>query len=470
MAELILAENGIINLHKDKSDIVKQKFYTLNLDIADKFKANGGTFIIYTNLGSKSGKTGDVIKISSKYSSTGEAKVKVAYDPFFVKAKVGESITGSHMFLTGAGNIKITAVETKWDKNNGFAVVFTPKVTVTGKGWMITSLTASRMEEISQDYDEVSLGSSGKSNDGSFAVIVNETTKSVSDSAQIISMAWLQNTNNLQKRMGDLRGGAESNMAWARFQRSNDDLNTDRSANISGNLYQVGYDFLTNSDSSSKSYFGLSLDVFDGTQSFKIGGGDIKSTTVSAYFTKIYESGHYFDIIARYGKFDSDTSSYDASVDNAQLMKLDYAVNGFTLSGEYGYRWKFGRSGLYLELQAEVIYGYLSGAKATTSTNNIVDIDSTRHFVTRAGIALGQKLKNFNYYLRGSFYHDFAGSTAVTFEDASYKQDGAQNWWDVSLGGGWQMGDASYFYAELTKHFKDISNSVNFNLGFRFTL
>ena len=100
----------------------------------------------------------------------------------------------------------------------------------------------------------------------------------------------------------------------------------------------------------------------------------------------------------------------------------------------------------------------------------MADIDSTNHFVSRLGLALGQRVKNFNYYLRGSYYHDFAGSTDITYGDASYKQDGAQNWWEVSLGGGWNVSDKSYFYAELTKHFKDVSNSLNFNLGFRFTL
>ena len=172
----------------------------------------------------------------------------------------------------------------------------------------------------------------------------------------------------------------------------------------------------------------------------------------------------------RYGKYDSEMTSYDASTATPEFTKLDYSMNAFTLSGEYGYRLKMGRSGLYLEPQVEVIYGYLSGATATSNNNIPADIDSTNHFVTRAGLALGQKVANFNYYLRASYYHDFAGSTSVKYGKGSYSQDSAQNWWEVSLGGGWQMSDASYFYAELTKHFKDISNSVNFNLGFRFTL
>ncbi|MDO4219588.1 MAG: autotransporter outer membrane beta-barrel domain-containing protein, partial [Synergistaceae bacterium] len=295
---------------------------------------------------------------------------------------------------------------------------------------------------------------------------VSETTKSVADTANAINLAWLETTGTLQKRLGDLRGGEASNTGWARFQRSNDDHNGARKLNVSGNLYQLGYDVALKNNTAARGYFGLSVEHFDGSQSYKIGGGDVKSTSLSAYYTKIYDSGHYFDFIFRYGRYESDTTSYDAGLST----KLDYGMNGVTLSGEYGYRANIGKNGFYFEPQAEVIYGYLAGAKKTSSRGILADIDSTNHFVTRLGVALGKKVKNFNYYLRGSYYHDFAGSTNILYGDASYKQDSARNWWELSLGGGWNMTDASYFYAELTKHFKDVSNSINFNLGFRFTL
>ena len=308
---------------------------------------------------------------------------------------------------------------------------------------------------------------------GNFVFVLagtSETTKAIADSATILGMAWLQNTNNLQKRMGDLRSGTASNTGWARFERSNDTLNNGRNLGFSGNLLQVGYDFLVDSDKKAKSYFGLSLEHQDGSGSFKIGSSDIKSTTISAYYTKIFESGHYFDIIARYGKLDSDTKMCDTSATYAISTELDYAMNAFTLSGEYGYRAKLGKRGFYVEPQAEIIYGYLSGAKKVSSNNIPADIDSTRHFITRWGISFGQRTNKFNYYMRASYYHDFAGSTKVTYGVGNYKEDGATNWWEVALGIGWEIDDYSYFYAELLKYFKDISNSVNFNLGFRFTL
>ncbi len=454
-------ENGTVNFSRDvtqadiyfnggyitMNDLVSsspEKYRTLN--IKSNVTANGGTFVIKTDL-----KGGEGDKITLTGTVSGQAKVKVAYDPFYETASVGDKQEGEHTFLTATnGTIEIKAQETKLDKGNGKTLVFTPTVTsADNQTWKITSLTAGKDKP---------------------KEIISETTKSVSDTANAINMAWFETTNNLQKRLGDLRGGEASNTGWARFQRSLDDLNNGRKLNVSGNLYQIGYDFALKNDTKNRSYLGLSLERFDGTQSYAIGGGDIKSTTLGAYYTKIYDSGHYFDFIFRYGRYESDTTSYDASVDNPVPTKLDYALNGVTLSGEYGYRANLGKSGLYLEPQAEFIYGYLAGAKKTSSTGILADIDSTNHFVSRLGLALGQRVKNFNYYLRGSYYHDFAGSTNITYGDASYKQDSAQNWWEVSLGGGWNMSDKSYFYAEFTKHFKDVSNSLNFNLGFRFTL
>ncbi len=458
--DVVFNSEGMINLNdKDWDGKSPREFFrTLNVygnenvNTGDKFVANGGVFVINTNLAENKG---DKINLNHADVS-GTAKVQVAYDPFYETAQDKDIQKGNHTFLTVTnGAIKITAKETRWGKGNGKTLVFTPTVT-----------NATGTQEASNEWKITLLTEGG----GEPKEIVSETTKSVSDTAQAINTAWLETTNNLQKRLGDLRGGEASNTGWVRFQRNLDDLNNGRKLNVSGNLYQIGYDFALKNDTKNRSYLGLSLEHFDGTQSFNIGGGDIKSTTLGAYYTKIYDSGHYFDFIFRYGRYESDTTSYDASVDNPVSTKLDYAMNGFTLSGEYGYRAKLGKSGLYLEPQAEFIYGYLGGAKKTSSTGTLADIDSTNHFVSRLGLALGQRVKNFNYYLRTSYYHDFAGSTNITYGDASYKQDSAQNWWEVSLGGGWNVSDKSYFYAELTKHFKDVSNSLNFNLGFRFTL
>ena len=336
--KISLNEGATLNMNDitwDGASIPTRAFRTLN--ISGDVHSDNSTFMINTDLANSHGDT-----INFTDTASGTANLQVAYDPFFDKAVEGQRVNGEHTFLTGASGLTVNPMQTAWNQGNGYNLVFTPKVAQVGDKWNLTALLTR-------------------------SDVVNDETKAVADSAVGLGMAFLQNVNSLQKRMGDLRSGAASNQGWARFQRSNTDLNADTSMNLSGNLYQIGSDFLVEEDRASRSYFGLSLDVFDGSQSLKIGSGDVKSITFSAYYTKIFESGHYFDFIARYGKYDSETSILDTSVLNPKLLKLDYSLNAFSLSGEYGYRFKLGTSGLYIEPQAEVIFGYISGANTTTN-------------------------------------------------------------------------------------------------------
>lgn len=435
-------------------------------------KDQGGTIVLNTDLANN---TGD--KIFFGGDSDFKGKVQIAYDPFFDTAEVGNTLTGGYQFLTigsgsgrGTGGVFLTAVPTNWNRG-GKTLVFTPLIADYGlhSAWNFTGFAAVALADDADPTPEPKKAIPNPPPMFEIKSFTSETTKAVSDTARAIGAAFVATTNNLQKRLGDLRNGAESNTGWVRFERNKDDFNTGRQLNISGNMCQVGYDFALKNDENASSYFGLSLEKYDGNQSFEIGSGDIKSTSVGAYYTKIYESGHYFDFICRYGRYESDTKTYDFTVSNPELTKLDYALNGVTLSGEYGHRWDLGKNGFYIEPQAEFIYGHLGSASKRTDTGYEADIESSKYVITRCGIALGQKVEKFNYYFRTSYYHDFDGTTRISYDDTPYEQEGPKNWWEVSLGGGWNIGNASYFYAEVNKLFKDISNSINFNVGFRFT-
>ena len=82
----------------------------------------------------------------------------------------------------------------------------------------------------------------------------------------------------------------------------------------------------------------------------------------------------------------------------------------------------------------------------------------------------GQRAKNLNYYLRFSYNHDFAGDLNVDFAGENIKSESPKNWLDATLGLGWLMKDNCYLYGEVSKNYKDITNSLNFNVGFRITL
>ncbi len=290
---------------------------------------------------------------------------------------------------------------------------------------------------------------------------------SLKDSVVALNTAYLLSVSNLSRRMGDLRGGEESNIPWVRFARNN---NQAGSAGFNGNLYQVGYDREIARDKKSRQLLGISLDINEGSTKLTNGRGDMDGVSVGIYYTKIYECGHYFDFILRQGRFSDEVKTFYATASNP-LTEFDYAINATTISGEYGYRWKLGKHGFYLEPQIEAIWGYLSGANITTKNNEKLTLDSSNKFLTRLGVALGKKSHNFNYYARVSQFFDWGGAkSTITQDDVTSSVDQAKNWWEVSLGGGWHFSNLSYFYAEISKQFKDIQNSLNFNIGFRFSL
>ncbi len=231
--DVVFDSDGVINLNDkdwDGKSVPARDFRTIDIvgnvqvDEGNKFEAKGGVFVINTHL--KEGK-GDVINLHHA-TVFGNAKVKVAYDPFYLTGAAGQKVTGEHKFLDlESGKITITAVQTKWTTGDK-TIIFTPtvKTDTDGQSWKITALTGS------SDPDPKPI-----------VIEASETTKAISDTANAINLAWLENVNNLQKRLGDLRDREESNTGWVRFQRSMNDLNNGRKLNVSGNLYQVGYDF-----------------------------------------------------------------------------------------------------------------------------------------------------------------------------------------------------------------------------------
>ena len=103
--------------------------------------------------------------------------------------------------------------------------------------------------------------------------------------------------------MGDLRGGEASNIPWVRFSRNN---NTMGAVGFNGNQYQVGYDREIARDKKSRQLLGISLDINEGSTKLTNGHGDMDGISVGVYYTKIYESGHYFDFIFRQGRLSDD--------------------------------------------------------------------------------------------------------------------------------------------------------------------
>ena len=446
-----LDEGGVIDLAYTSlntasstpvADYTLRDYRTLKLG---NLVADGGTFIVNTDIAEAEA---DKVVLHNVTDTNGKGvKVLVAYDPIVTtNIAKAESVNpveiitdesnnltkvegGEYQFSSGAHSYKTTAEISAITDDSGY------------KKWGLSSLSW------------VELG-------------LSPTAKATRSVAKAVGTAFLATTNTLQKRMGDLRNGAGSNMGWVRFTRTNnyfDDIK------MNGNQYQVGYDRLISSDAVSKRYLGIAIDQYDGDNSFESGSSDVKSTTLGVYYTRMFESGHFYDFILRYGRVYGDWTSYDATLPTP-TTKADFGVNTASVSAEYGYRWNIGRAGFYIEPQVELTAGYVSSGSNTTSAGDEVYMDSSRHFITRAGIAFGQRTKNFNYYFRGSYHHDFAGDTKVKFAGEDITTESPKNWFEATFGIGYVVKDSWYLYGEVSKLYRDINNSLNFNLGLRITL
>jgi outer membrane autotransporter protein len=252
---------------------------------------------------------------------------------------------------------------------------------------------------------------------------------------------------------------------WARYQRSTTRAGRGNKAELNANLMQVGYDkAFARKDGTA--YVGIAVDHLNGGSEYQTGSGSASGTSVALYNTWLGNKGHYYDVILRQGHFGEDYHLTDMA---GTFSSADYGVNATTLSGEYGYRKNYA-GGRYLEPQAEVIYGHLSGADYHTSLGWPVHVDGVNHLITRVGVALGQSTSRGSYYFKTSYYHDFGGTAgSVTFGDYNYSRSALRDWAELTLGGDVRLAKNTQVYGELTKYLGDLTNNLNVNVGVRFS-
>ncbi|MFC2367229.1 MAG: autotransporter outer membrane beta-barrel domain-containing protein, partial [Veillonella parvula] len=137
-------------------------------------------------------------------------------------------------------------------------------------------------------------------------LVVNDTTKInranesslVSGSKSALTstaMAWKSNTNDLQRRLGDLRLANTNQGVWAKYIGGKSKITDGADAHMTYNGVQVGYDHKV----SNGWIFGGAIDYSTSSNSYVNGSGDGKLGGIALYGTKHHDDGRYLDIIAR---------------------------------------------------------------------------------------------------------------------------------------------------------------------------
>jgi outer membrane autotransporter protein len=286
--------------------------------------------------------------------------------------------------------------------------------------------------------------------------------------AAVDIIAWRQENNNLLKRLGDLRASKGDDGIWARMSRGQFEYKGDYANQY--NYFQGGYDKKLSRNDGDAWYVGAAISHMDGRTSFAEGNGDNKSTGLAVYGAWLGTKGHYADMILKQSRLSMD---YDLNLATGQTHG-DYDNWGTSFSVEYGRRIDL-RQNWFVEPQAELTLGRISGADYTTDNGIIVSQDTLHSAAGRLGLRLGRKLgQDQQLYARASRVHEFAGNAKTQLElqgvRNSYTQDIGSEWWELGFGGTFKLGKAMSAYMDFEKTVgDDVRTPWQWNIGARWS-
>lgn len=309
------------------------------------------------------------------------------------------------------------------------------------------------------------------------AVVSNKTVLSTSES-EIVSgvksalassvMQMRADTNDLQRRLGDVRMNADNQGAWGKYIGGKSKITDSAYVNQTYNMAQVGYD-------TKRGNWIIGGAFLYGTNNsdYALGSGSGKTAGLALYGAKQFNDGRYLDIIAKGNRLKNDFTVRNSL---GTTLSGDYHNTGTSLSLEYGKRIKR-ENGFYIDPSAELILSRLSGESfdARTNTGSTVHInsDAVNSAIGRLGIGIGKEAKNSNVFLKAALAHEFSGKMKATYSMVSEPTtnsvvDLKDTWLDLELGGSWRFRPNTYVYGTFTKNFGGtVDTSYRVDAGIR---
>ncbi|WP_295164668.1 autotransporter outer membrane beta-barrel domain-containing protein [Selenomonas sp. F0473] len=291
------------------------------------------------------------------------------------------------------------------------------------------------------------------------------------------TMAWRAESNDLMKRLGDLRLSPEKLGTWVRFYRGKASSDKDRADfHMNYTTIQVGHDWKV----SPAWRVGLAGSYMKGSSSYASGSGKNKEGNLGVYGTWTGKGGQYVDLIAKVGRLTNEYSVYN---DFGHYVKGDYGAWGGSLSAEYGKRIR-AKNGGFIEPQAELIYTHLNGANYAGSTDYMVGGVYQKMYVRqgafngligRLGIGFGRETNRSTWFAKVSLYHAFSGSLHTDYSDGinpwkHTHQDFKDTWVGAQLGGTLKLSDKTSLYGNFEKTFGgDIKTDWRMDAGVRWS-
>lgn len=249
-------------------------------------------------------------------------------------------------------------------------------------------------------------------------------------------------TNDVRKRLGNLRASENASGAWVRYDGGK--LSGSNGLDTDFTTVQVGIDTKPSADSAR---LGVAFSYTNGDSDYARGGADLEGFSLAGYGTWFADNGMYVDVIGRLATMKNDFTAGSAS------GKMENLLLG--LSAEAG--WKFDVSNLvYVEPQTELSYAYVKGDDFNIG-NAAYKINSMDSLIGRVGFAAGLSCPNNrgDVYVRASAVHEFLGDAEIsgrtTGSTGVYSTDGEDTWVEFGLGGNFNISKSTYVWADVER-------------------
>lgn len=280
---------------------------------------------------------------------------------------------------------------------------------------------------------------------------VNKDTIPLMKAADNSYALYRLDIDSLRKRMGDLRfrNMKDDSGIWARdFHGAYEGQGTDSRYNG----FQLGYDYAANE----KSLYGFFAERTISNPKYSYGSSKDHGLSGGLYGTWFGDSGVYTDVVAKWGRNDTELHTRGGWPDSA-----NYRTRSESFSVEWGKTFTKD-DGLFLEPEAQMVFGRLGSKDYTTSRSTTVHMGSYDSAIGRLGILLGKRVTEgdhpYDYYLKFSLLHEFGGErnfhlAAPDGETMDYSEDYRDTWQEAGFGGTWHINGNTSIYADAERSF-----------------
>ena len=216
---------------------------------------------------------------------------------------------------------------------------------------------------------------------------------------------YIANFNSLNKRMGELRDNNNSQGAWVRIFNGSQTNEMGLGTKTSYTTFQGGYDYAIGMEGANN-YIGLAVSYSMSSSKVQnsitqalnqeiVGFDNVKSNAVEVaiYNSYVQDEGWYNDSILKFSYIMSDFNIFN------QSTTYNTSNMAFTLSDEFGYRFKLGSEKEWMiDPQLEVAFGYFNQSDFI-QTLGLSSLEGVAEgiFTTRArlGSSFGYDFKKF---------------------------------------------------------------------------